>query len=164
MENKLIGETGAVTGFETPDPKDAHQGQYTTTPANSQVSSSNQMEYAGVELPDPKEVTGQFDHLATRDPMAMAHAAQAPERIGAQDTATLAATSALLDAAVPMSGVDINASTLVAREQQTRAADPNPGYVPPSERAPAHQSAAEFAAAEGAPALAQGEHTPGRKL
>lgn len=150
MENKLIGQTGAETGFETPDPKDAHQGQYTTTPANSQVSSSDQMEYAGTELPDPKEVTGQFDHLATRDPVAMEHREQTPERIGAQGQVGMSsAEAALLGAAVPTTGIDLNASTMVARERQMEAADPNPGYTPPSERGPAHQSEAEFASAEG---------------
>lgn len=150
MENKLIGQTGAETGFETPDPKDAHQGQYTTTPANSQVSTSDQMEYAGTQIPDPKAVTGQFDHLATRDPEAMEHQGQIPERIGAQAQGGVSSPdAALLNAAVSMSGIDLNASTLVAREQRAEAADPNPGYTPPSQRGPAHQSEAEFASAEG---------------
>ena len=68
--------------------RDVHQATYTTTPQDSRVSSSDEGLGAAVApvMPDPKEVTGQFDHLATRDPEAMDRL-QTPEYAGAETTA-----------------------------------------------------------------------------
>lgn len=137
-ERKVIGETGAQTGFETPDPKDNHATIYTTTPDSSKVSTANKLSYEPVEIPDPKEVTGQFDHLATRDPVAMDHALQAAELAGAQTVG--GADSHGLDLVTPVAGIDMTARMGTAIEYRTRAADPNPGYTPPSEKTVPHVS------------------------
>ena len=69
---KIIGQTGAVTGFETRDPKDTDPNTInTTTPADDRVGAADAGKYQPVSVPDAKEITGQFDHLATRDPEAM---------------------------------------------------------------------------------------------
>ena len=128
------GEHGAQTGFDTPEPKDDHQEAYTTTPAEDRVGSADQGKYEPVEPTSAKEVTGQFDHLATRDVAAMEHTPQDAEFAGAQTVAGLGGEN--LDTIVPTAGVGINASTTMALESQQRAIDPNPGYTPPSEQGP----------------------------
>ncbi|GGK23313.1 hypothetical protein GCM10008955_16120 [Deinococcus malanensis] len=137
-EHKLIGETGAQTGFETPDPKDDHASIYTTTPDSSKVSTANKLSYEPVDVPDPKEVTGQFDHLATRDPVAMDHTLQAAEMAGAQTVGGV--DTGALDLVTPVGGIDSNSRLGPAIEDRTRAADPNPGYTPPSEMTVPHVS------------------------
>ncbi|ACO46640.1 hypothetical protein DEDE109153_06970 [Deinococcus deserti] len=136
-ERKLIGETGAQTGFDTPDPKDDHATIYTTTPDSSKVSTANKLSYEPVDIPDPKEVTGQFDHLATRDPKEM-DALQDAEMAGTQTVGGV--DTHALDLATPAAGIGINAGLGPAIEQRTRAADPNPGYTPPSEMTVPHVS------------------------
>lgn len=136
-DDKLIGTGGAVTGFDTPDPKDNAEVRYTTTPAEDRVSSSDQMTYVAPDVPDPTEVTGQFAHLATRDPEAMEHRLQDPEFAGAETTAGLGGEA--LDSVTPSGGLGYNASLTTAATSRA-AADPNPGYTPPSERGPVHVS------------------------
>ncbi|PIG96344.1 hypothetical protein [Deinococcus sp. UR1] len=132
------GEHGAQTGFDTPDRKDDHQEAYTTTPAGDRVGSADQGKYEPVEVESAREVTGQFDHLATRDVAAMEHTPQDAEFAGAQTVAGLGGEH--LDAIVPSAGVGITASTLTALESRQAAVDPNPGYTPPSEQGPPHVS------------------------
>ncbi|WP_291429289.1 hypothetical protein [Deinococcus sp.] len=134
----LTGEHGAQTGFDTPDPKDDHQEAYTTTPSGDRVGSADHVEYTPVELPSAKEVTGQFDHLATRDVAAMEHAQQDAGLAGAQTVAGQGGEH--LDTIVPSAGVGLTASTATALETRQAAVDPNPGYTPPSEQAPPHVS------------------------
>ncbi|BDP40387.1 hypothetical protein DAETH_03560 [Deinococcus aetherius] len=134
--NELTGRPDHHTGYQAPDPKDTSQPFYTTTPAEDRVSSSNEHKYESVEIPDPEEVTGQFDRLATRDPGAMEHQLQAPEFAGAQ-TVGPGLDSATLDAAVPM-GLGVSASLATVDERQRTAVDPNPGYTPPSQEVPPH--------------------------
>ncbi|MDK2013180.1 MULTISPECIES: hypothetical protein [unclassified Deinococcus] len=128
------GEHGAQTGFDTPDRKDDHQAAYTTTPAGDRVGSADQGKYQPVEVHSAKEVTGQFDHLATRDVEAMEHTPQDAEFAGAQTVAGLGGEH--LDTIVPTAGVGINASTTIALEHHREAIDQNPGYTPPSEQGP----------------------------
>ncbi|MFT2721382.1 hypothetical protein ACMT4L_15405 [Deinococcus sp. A31D244] len=130
----LTGEHGAQTGFDTPDRKDDHQEAYTTTPEGDRVGSADESRYTPVDAPDAREVTGQFDHLATRDVVAMEHAQQDAEFAGAQTVAGLGGEH--LDAIVPSAGVGITASTVTALETRQAAIDPNPGYTPPSEQGP----------------------------
>ncbi|WP_146009501.1 ankyrin repeat domain-containing protein [Deinococcus planocerae] len=134
--NELTGRPDDHTGYQAPDPKDTSQPFYTSTPAEDRVSSSNESKYEPVEMPDPKEVTGQFDHLATRDPSAMEHRLQAPEFAGAQTVGT-GLDSAVLDATVP-AGLGVNASLLTVSERRGEAVDPNPGYTPPAQEVPPH--------------------------
>lgn len=133
---ELTGRPDDHTGYQAPDPKDVSQPFYTSTPAEDRVSSANEGKYEPVEIPDPKEVTGQFDQLATRDPGAMEHQLQAPEFAGAQTVGT-GLDTAVLDGAVPM-GLGASASLLTVDERQRAAADPNPGYTPPSKEVPPH--------------------------
>ncbi|MFC4426057.1 hypothetical protein [Deinococcus navajonensis] len=135
-EHKLIGETGAQTGFETPDPKDNHESVYGTTPDSSKVSTANKMTYEEPEIPDPKEVTGQFDHLATRDPVAMEQNLQAAEFAGAQTVESV--SPEVLDLATPVAGIGVNAGLAPAIQDRALAVDPNPGYTPPSEMTVPH--------------------------
>ncbi|MFC4637437.1 hypothetical protein [Deinococcus hohokamensis] len=135
-QQKLIGETGAQTGFETPDPKDNHELIYETTPESGKVSSANKLTYEAPEVPDPKEVTGQFDHLATRDPAAMERSLQAAEFAGAQTVASV--DPEVLDLATPVAGIGVNAGLAPAIADRARAVDPNPGYTPPSEKTVPH--------------------------
>lgn len=135
-QHKLIGETGAQTGFETPDPKDNHENSYETTPESGKVSSANKMTYEAPEVPDPKEVTGQFDHLATRDPATMEQTLQAAEHAGAQTVGSV--DPGLLDLATPVAGIGVNAGLAPAIAERARAVDPNPGYTPPSEKTVPH--------------------------
>ncbi|GGS30521.1 hypothetical protein [Deinococcus knuensis] len=135
----LTGEHGAQTGFDTPDRKDDHQEAYTTTPAGDRVGSADHVEYTPVELPSAKEVTGQFDHLATRDAETMEHLPQDAEFAGAQTVAGLGGEH--LDTIVPSAGVGVEASSATALESRlTSPADQNPGYTPPSEQGPPHVS------------------------
>ncbi|MVN87347.1 hypothetical protein GO986_11265 [Deinococcus sp. HMF7620] len=133
-----LAVTNVQTGFETPDPKDHAQTVYTTTPADDHVSSADEGKYVPVEVPSAREVTGQFDHLATRDVVAMEHEPQDAEFAGAQTVAGLGGEH--LDALVPSSGLGINASTATATEARLSSIDPNPGYTPPSEKGPPHVS------------------------
>ncbi|ANE44980.1 hypothetical protein SU48_11980 [Deinococcus puniceus] len=126
------------TGFQMPDPKDDHQPFYTTTPADSRVSSADHSTYEPVHMQDPHEITAQFDHLATRDPAQMEHTLQAPEFAGAQSVAGLGGE--LLDTVAPSAGLGMNNTALLAGDSQRLAADPNPGYTPPSEQGPPHVS------------------------
>ena len=135
---KLIGETGAVTGFDTPDEKDSHATRYTTTPESSRVGSSDQMLGAPPEVPDPASVTAPFDHLATRDPKEMEHALQRPEYEGAESNAPLGVDPGALAAVPPAGDLDLTNGPLIAMERRERAIDPNPGYTPPSEKTRPH--------------------------
>ncbi|MFC5847327.1 ankyrin repeat domain-containing protein [Deinococcus petrolearius] len=137
-DDKRIGPGGAVTGFDTPDPKDVAEVRYTTTPPEDRVSSSDHMTYVAPDVPDPTEVTGQFAHLATRDPEAMEHRLQAPEFAGAETTAGLGGEA--LAGVTPSAGLGYNASLITAASVGRGAADPNPGYTPPSESGPPHVS------------------------
>ncbi|MDB5044619.1 MAG: putative ankyrin [Deinococcus sp.] len=126
------------TGFQTPDPKDDHQPFYTTTPADSRVSSADEGKYEPVHMQDPHEITAQFDHLATRDPAQMEHTLQTPEFVGVQSVDGLGGE--LLDTVVPSAGLGLNNTAMLASQSQRRSADPNPGYTPPSEQGPPHPS------------------------
>lgn len=126
------------TGYQTRDPKDDAQPFYTTTPAEDRVSSANEGKYEPVQMPDPHEVTGQFDRLATRDPAAMEHRLQDPDYVGAQTVAGLVPAAGL--DAVTLGGLGVPASLAAATESRQVAADPNPGYTPPSEMGPGHLS------------------------
>lgn len=134
----VTGEHGAQTGFDTPDRKDDHQEAYTTTPAADRVGAADQGLGASAQPHGAKDVTGVFDHLATRDVVAMEHAPQDAEFAGAQTVAGLGGEN--LDTIIPTAGVGINASTTMALESHQRAIDPNPGYTPPSEQGPPHVS------------------------
>ncbi|PTA68386.1 hypothetical protein C8263_08105 [Deinococcus arcticus] len=133
-----LAVTNVQTGFDTPDPKDHAQVTYSTTPGEDRVSTANEGKYEPVEVPSAKEVTGQFDHLATRDPAAMEHTPQAPEFAGAQTVAGLGGEN--LDAIVPTAGIGVNAGVAMAYQTRLGSADPNPGYTPPSEQGPPHLS------------------------
>lgn len=137
--NELTGQPDPRTGFQTHDPKDVHQDRYTSTPAEDRTASADQGK--GVTLPavDPGDVTHQFDHLATRDPAAMEHALADPEFVGAETVAGIGVDSAMLDRVVP-AGIDVGVSaSLVSNADRLGvAADPNPGYVPPSQQTVPH--------------------------
>lgn len=138
---KIIGQTGAVTGFETRDPKDTDPNTInTTTPADDRVGAADAGKYQPVSVPDAKEITGQFDHLATRDPAAMEHQLQRPEYEGAQSTAALGVGSGLVAGVVPADGLGTALGTGVVNERLETAIDPNPGYTPPSQMTPPHIS------------------------
>lgn len=124
-DDKVIGQSGAVTGFDTPDPKDDAQVRYTTTPEADRVGSADRMTYQAPDVPDPVEVTGQFAHLATRDPEAMEHRVTGGEALAG---------------VTPSAGLGYNASLTTAASAGRSAADPNPGYTPPSESGPPHVS------------------------
>ncbi|GGK94441.1 hypothetical protein [Deinococcus radiotolerans] len=134
----LTGEHGAQTGFDTPDPKDDHQGAYTTTPAEDRVGSSDDGKYEPVEVHSAKEVTGQFDHLATRDVAAMEHKPQDAEFAGAETVAGLGGEN--LNLVAPAAGIGMPASAAIALESRQEAIDPNRAYTPPSEQGPARVS------------------------
>lgn len=134
----VTGEHGAQTGFDTPDRKDDHQGAYTTTPAADRVGSADHGSYTPADVHSAKEVTGQFDHLATRDVVAMEHTPQDAEFAGAQTVAGLGGEH--LDRLVPSSGLGMPAASVVAIEERQEAIDPNPRYTPPSEQSPPHVS------------------------
>lgn len=137
--NELTGQPDAHTGFQTPDPKDDHQEHYATTPADDRVGSSDAGKYVPPQVEDPKAVTGQFDHLATRDPAAMEHALEDPEFAGAQTVAGIGVDSTLMDSVAPV-GLGISTGRAFVEEHHQSAVDRNPGYTPPSEAGPRHVS------------------------
>lgn len=144
-EKELIGAGGAVTGVETPDPKDSDPSTlYTNTPAQDRVGAADQSgkasQYQEVVLPDAKEVTGQFDQLATRDVEAMEHTPQAPEYAGAESVAVFGVSTTALDAVVPSAGLGTDMSGAVIDQHLRSAADQNPNYTPPSKMSPPHLS------------------------
>ncbi|MDL2343563.1 hypothetical protein QOL99_05295 [Deinococcus sp. MIMF12] len=151
--NERTGQPDSHTGFQTHDPKDTHQGAYTTTPTEDRVASAD--EGKGVTLPatDPAAVTHQFDHLATRNPEAMAHELETPEFAGAQTIADIGVDGALLDRVIP-AGVDAGVSASVATnaDRLGGATNPNPGYVPPSQRTVPHVGEQPGDLPSGAPA------------
>lgn len=139
-DDKTTNQTGAVTGFDTPDPKDSDPDTtYTTTPAEDRVGAANAGRFQAVDVPDAKEVTGQFDSLATRNPTDMEHQLQAPEYEGAASTVALGGT-ALLDSVIPGEGLGADVSRVVMEEHLQQAVDQNPEYTPPSKMTPPHQS------------------------
>lgn len=122
---------------------DVHQASYTTTPQESRVSSSNEGLGSAVSpaMPDPKEVTGQFDHLATRDPEAMEHRLQTPEFAGAQTTAGLLPGTGVAEAIVDhnnMSVLTTGSSAIDAGVLNPAGTDLNPGYHAPAVSGPPH--------------------------
>ncbi|WP_295815219.1 hypothetical protein [uncultured Deinococcus sp.] len=131
---QVTGADGAQTGFQAHDSKDDHQTAYTTTPADDHVGAADHAKYTPVELPSAKVVTGQFDHLATRDVAAMDHALQVPEFEGAETVDGLGGE--LLDEVTPSAGLGVGASLGAAVREHHRDIDPNPGYTPPSEQGP----------------------------
>lgn len=137
--NELTGQPDAHTGYQMPDPKDNHEEHYTTAPASDRVGSSDEGKYAPPEVHDPKEVTGQFDHLATRDPAAMERDLADPEFAGAQTVAGAGADHDLMDSVTPV-GLGISTGRAYVEEHHRSAVDPNPGYTPPSEAGPRHVS------------------------
>ncbi|CAM3726471.1 M-like protein [Deinococcus saxicola] len=126
------GKTGAVTGFDTLDPKDDHAVVYTTTPGNDRVGSADHGVGAPPEMEAAHETTGKYDHLATRDVVAMAHTPEAPEFAGAQTVAGLGGE--MLDEVVPSAGLGVNPAAALGRGPVVGRADQNPGYTPPSEK------------------------------
>ncbi|WP_245745320.1 ankyrin repeat domain-containing protein [Deinococcus reticulitermitis] len=129
--------------------RDVHQPMYTTTPPEDRVSSSNEGKYEPVEVPDPKEVTGQFDHLATRDPEAMEHRLQTPEFAGAATVGAEGAGS--LDAAVVGYESGLIANESAAASATRLQTDPNRGYAAPSQSGPPHPGEQPGDLPQGAP-------------
>jgi hypothetical protein len=140
--NELTRTPDYKTGFQMPDPKDTHEEHYTTTPAEDRAGSADQGKYVAPQVPNPKEVTGQFDHLATRDPVAMEHAGQAPEFAGAQTVAGMGVQDTTLGSGITVAGgLGTESTSLAAGEAGVGArpgVDQNPGYVPPSQKEPPH--------------------------
>ncbi|GGL97506.1 ankyrin repeat domain-containing protein [Deinococcus aerophilus] len=134
--SETTGETGAKTGFDTPDPKDDHQVVYTTTPPEDRVGSSDHGLGAPPEAPSSHDVTSQFDKLATRDVSAMEHTPEDAEFAGAQTVAGLGGEN--LDEVVPAPGLGVSPGLATSVEPRMRDIDPNPGYTPPSEEVPPH--------------------------
>ncbi|OLV18774.1 hypothetical protein [Deinococcus marmoris] len=130
------GQTGAVTGFSTPDPKDHHTVVYTTTPGDDRVGSADHGENAPPEMESAHEITGKYDHLATRDVEAMEHDPEAPEFAGAQTVAGLGGDA--LGEVIPTGGLGINPAAVLDRGPVVGRADQNPGYTPPSEKTVPH--------------------------
>jgi ankyrin repeat protein len=137
--NELTGQPDTHTGYQTPDPKDNHEEHYATTPAEDRAGSADQGKYEPVQAQDPKAVTGQFDHLATRDPAAMEHALEDPEFAGAQTVAGIGVDNDLMNSVAPV-GLGISTGRAFVEEHHQSAADRNPGYTPPSEAGPRHVS------------------------
>ena len=100
---------------------------------------SEQNPKAGIPQIDPKEVTGQFDHLATRDPQAMEQTLQRPEYEGAQSAAPLvgSATTAAVVPAAGLGAVGLE-SAAAANAHVAHLENRNPDYTPPSQVAPPH--------------------------
>lgn len=138
--NELTRTPDYKTGFQMPDPKDVHEEHYTTTPAEDRAGSADQGKYVAPEVPNPKEVTGQFDHLATRDPAAMEHFLQNPEFVGAETVAGSNVDATALGSGITVAGgLGTESTSLAQGEAGSRpGADPNPGYTPPSQAAPPH--------------------------
>ncbi|WP_291427088.1 hypothetical protein [Deinococcus sp.] len=144
-EKELIGRTGAVTGVQTPDPKEGDPSTiYLTTPPENRVGGRNQSTYQPVKVPDPQEVTGQFDQLATRDPQAMEQRLQTPEYAGSEGSGVVGGPS-VLDAVVPSAGLGVSGGAGLVGGPLLGNADQNPGYTPPSKMAPPHISEAPAA-------------------
>lgn len=68
---------------------------YTTTPAEDRVSSADSSKFEPIEAEGGKEVTAQFDHLATRNPVAMELKPEAPQHAGEAAPADAAAAETL---------------------------------------------------------------------
>jgi len=130
------GRSGAVTGFDTPDPKDNHAVVYTTTPGDDRVGSSDQMQGAPPQASESgRDVTGKYDHLATRDVRAMEHTLESPEFAGAETVAGLGGEA--LDEVVPTAGLGVHPAAALAPYPLDNP-DQNPGYTPPSEKVVPH--------------------------
>ncbi|EYB69679.1 hypothetical protein DEIPH_ctg003orf0004 [Deinococcus phoenicis] len=140
--NELTRTPDYKTGYQMPDPKDVHEEHYTTTPADDRTGSADEGKYQPVQVQDPKEVTGQFDHLATRDPVAMEHTPQQAEFAGAQTVEGLGINSnAPMDLVAPMAaGMGVTSSMATAQETELAVTDPNRSYTPPSKQGPPHVS------------------------
>ncbi|GMA17185.1 hypothetical protein E5F05_17975 [Deinococcus metallilatus] len=138
--NELTEQPDYRTGYQMPDPKDDHQRHYTTTPPEDRVGSADHGVYQPVEAQDPKEITGQFDHLATRDPVAMEHAPQRAEFAGAQTVEGLGInTDTPMDLVAPMAvGMAVTSSMATAEETEVELRDPNRNYVPPGKEVVPH--------------------------
>ncbi|CAM3853813.1 hypothetical protein [Deinococcus frigens] len=131
------GSAGAVTGFDTPDPKDNHAVVYTTTPGDDRVGSVDHSEGVPPQATESAhDITGKYDHLATRDVAAMEHDPEAPEFAGAQTVAGLGGEA--LDEVVPTAGLGVNPAAALSRGPVVGRADQNPGYTPPSEKVAPH--------------------------
>lgn len=131
------GRTGAVTGFDTPDPKDNHTVVYTTTPGDDRVGSADHGQGTPPQATaEAHDTTGKYDHLATRDVAAMEHTPEAPEFAGAQTVAGLGGEA--LDEVVPTAGIGVNPAAALDRGPVVGRADQNPGYTPPSEKVVPH--------------------------
>ncbi|QLG09499.1 hypothetical protein HLB42_01010 [Deinococcus sp. D7000] len=130
------GRTGAITGFDTPDPKDNHTVVYTTTPGDDRVGSVDHGQGAPAQAAQPAEnITGKYDHLATRDVAAMEHTPEAPEFAGAQTVEGLGGEA--LDEVVPTAGLGVNPAAALDPYPLVNP-DQNPGYTPPSEKVSPH--------------------------
>lgn len=142
--NELTRTPDYKTGYQMPDPKDVHEEHYTTTPAEDRTGSADQGKYEPVQAQDPREVTGQFDRLATRDPAAMEHAAQTPEFAGAETVAGIGVQDTTLGSGITVAGgLGTESTSLAAGEAGVGlrpGVDQNPGYVPPSEKVTPHVS------------------------
>lgn len=136
----VSGATGAQTGGQAPEPQAVQQGAYATTPADDRVGAADHGKYQAVEVPPAKAVTGQFDHLATRDVAAMEHNLQTPEFAGAETVAPLGGEGTALDGVMPSGGLGLGVSPAEAVRSHLQAADQNPGYTPPSKQGPPHLS------------------------
>ncbi|WP_034386938.1 hypothetical protein [Deinococcus sp. YIM 77859] len=135
--NELTGQPDHRTGYQMPDPKDVHEAHYTTTPLEDRVASADQGKAQPPEPQDPREITGQFDHLATRDPEAMAHAPQEAEFAGAQTVEGLGFDRRTVDG-LAVANLDVTASLATTAARRNEAIDPNPDYVPPSQKVVPH--------------------------
>ncbi|MBI0446394.1 hypothetical protein [Deinococcus sp. DB0503] len=135
--NERTGQPDDRTGDQMPDPKDNHAPRYTTTPPDDRVGSADHGKYQPIQAQDPQEITGQFDHLATRDPVAMEHTPQPAEFAGAETVAGAGFDPHLLAAPVG-AGVGLVEHRIADGSFQREAIDPNPGYTPPSEEVPPH--------------------------
>lgn len=136
----LSGPTGAQTGGHAPEPQAVQQGAYATTPPDDRVGAADHGKYTPVELPPAKAVTGQFDHLATRDVAAMEHSLQEPEFAGAQTVAPLGGEGTALGDVMPSGGMGTGISPAEAVRSHLADANPNPGYTSPSTQGPPHVS------------------------
>ncbi|SMB95400.1 hypothetical protein [Deinococcus hopiensis] len=139
--NEISGTPDYKTGYQMPDRKDHHEEHYTSTPPEDRVAGADEGKYQAPHVPDPKEVTGQFDHLATRDPARMEQVLQStPEFAGAQTVDGLGMSADTpMDLVAPMApGMGVMGSMATAQERRQAALDPNPGYTPPSQKSVPH--------------------------
>ncbi|PNY81068.1 hypothetical protein [Deinococcus koreensis] len=153
----LSGPTGAQTGGNAPEPQAVQQGAYATTPADDRVGAADHGKYEPVEVPPAKAVTGQFDHLATRDVSAMEHSLQTPEFAGAETVAPLGGEGTALDGVMPSGGLGLGVSPAEAVRHHLADANLNPGYTPPSLQGPPHVSQRPADLPEGETAELQSE-------